>query len=340
MIGGEAWASVIAYSLSSGSMLLVNKMALVHFPLPSVLSSVQLLFTALVSLALVRNKITSMSYSKTKTYGMYCLAFVASIYSNMRALQYSNVETIVVFRACAPMAIAWLDYFFLERELPSRRSIGALTLLCTGAIGYVANDAAFNLRGVEAYSWVGLYFLLVCFQMTYGKQISNNVSVGSPWESVLYTNVMSLPLMLLLGLLSGESAHSLRDVPTSTDAAKWPLVLGSCLVGTSINYTGWWCRSQLSATSYALVGVVNKVLAIIANLLIWDQHAGPAGLFYLLVCLVGGAVYQQAPMVKKPGDERGPEDASKEVHPQEDGHHRLNARGRAAVEKTEQKQGS
>ena len=32
------------------------------------------------------------------------------------------------------------------------------------------------------------------------------------------------------------------------------------------------------------------------NVMIWDQHATPGGIFSLFVCISGGLIYQQAPM--------------------------------------------
>jgi GDP-mannose transporter len=75
------------------------------------------------------------------------------------------------------------------------------------------------------------------------------------------------------------------------------LVLG-CVVGTGIGYTGWWCRSKVSAATYTLIGVMNKCLTVMVNLLIWDQHAPPAGIVCLSLCLFGGMLYNQAPMKK------------------------------------------
>jgi drug/metabolite transporter (DMT)-like permease len=73
------------------------------------------------------------------------------------------------------------------------------------------------------------------------------------------------------------------------------LIIGS-VVGTGIGYSSWWCRGLVSATSFTLIGVVNKCLTILLNVLIWDQHATPGGIFALAVCISGGMIYQQAPM--------------------------------------------
>jgi hypothetical protein len=41
---------------------------------------------------------------------------------------------------------------------------------------------------------------------------------------------------------------------------------------------------------------MNKCLTILLNLLIWDQHAQPGGIFCLFICIAGGMIYKQAPM--------------------------------------------
>jgi hypothetical protein len=80
-----------------------------------------------------------------------------------------------------------------------------------------------------------------------------------------------------------------------TFAAIFLLLLG-CVTGTGIGYSSWWCRDKVSATSFSLIGVMNKCLTIIINLSIWDQHAPPGGIASLFLCLVGGSIYQQAPI--------------------------------------------
>lgn len=42
--------------------------------------------------------------------------------------------------------------------------------------------------------------------------------------------------------------------------------------------------------------VLNKCLTILLNVLIWDQHAPPSGIFCLFVCIAGGMIYEQSPM--------------------------------------------
>ena len=52
---------------------------------------------------------------------------------------------------------------------------------------------------------------------------------------------------------------------------------------------------MVSATTYTLVGVVNKFLTLLLNVLIWDKHSSPAGLAAVCLCLLAGTFYQQSP---------------------------------------------
>lgn len=60
-------------------------------------------------------------------------------------------------------------------------------------------------------------------------------------------------------------------------------------------YTGWLCRSMVSATTFTLVGVVNKFLTVLLNVVVWDKHSSPVGVVAVCACLLAGAFYQQAP---------------------------------------------
>ena len=53
-------------------------------------------------------------------------------------------------------------------------------------------------------------------------------------------------------------------------------LVASCVVGLAISFTGWYCRSQVTATCYTVLGVANKMVTVLVNLLIWDEHAGLA----------------------------------------------------------------
>lgn len=64
--------------------------------------------------------------------------------------------------------------------------------------------------------------------------------------------------------------------------------------------SGYLMRSNVSATAGVVVGVVCKLGSVVLNLLIWDQHASPVQLAFLVLGLAGGSLFQQAPLREKP----------------------------------------
>ncbi len=288
--------AIIGYSLCSSTLLLANKMAIEHLPYPSVVSFIQILFAAIVVLLLkgCGIKVDDLDKEKLKSYAMYIIAFVSAIYANMQALQHSNVETVIVFRACSPIAVCVVEWLFLGRELPSKRSTLSLTLVATGAIAYCMLDSQFNLYGIKAYTWVIIYFFLITFEMTYGKKLTSSVQMDSVWGPVLYCNLLAAGPMFMLGYGNGDY-ENINESVSELSVNGMGVLLFSCVAGTLIGYTGWLCRGMISATSYTLVGVVNKFLTVLLNVIIWDKHSSSMGIIAVLICLSSGVFYQQAP---------------------------------------------
>lgn len=230
--------AIIGYSLCSSSLLLMNKLALQYVHFPSVLSLIQIVTATIFVLALkyvFNQEVDGFEYEKVKAYSLYIFAFVSCIYCNMKALEASNVETVIVFRACTPICVAVIDYMFMGREWPTSKSQLSLLMVAVGAIMYCMTDSQFAMNGLQAYTWVSLYLLLIVFEMTYGKSLTSNVKMNSVWGPVLYCNALSVVPMFFIGWAKGELTgieEQLQEIPS--DGA-W-LVLASCIVGTLIGY--------------------------------------------------------------------------------------------------------
>jgi GDP-mannose transporter len=292
-IGG----AIISYSLCSSTLLLANKLALEYLPLPSVISFLQIIAAVAIVLCLktvCKIPVDDLEGSKLKAYSMYIVAFVSAIYANMQALKHSNVETVIVFRACSPIAVSIIEYLFMDRALPTIRSFISLSVVGASAILYCYSDSQFKLNGIGAYSWVSIYFVLITFEMTYGKLLTSSVKMNSVWGPVFYCNLLAALPMFLLGYSTGDYDNITMKLISLPNAAILIIVF-SCITGTLIGYTGWMCRGMISATSYTLVGVVNKFLTVLLNVVIWDKHSSPIGLLAVCCCLFAGMFYQQAP---------------------------------------------
>lgn len=309
----EIALSILAYSACSGSLVLINKLILHQLKYPSLVvcfqlaSSVVFVFWAKLTKFL---PVDDLVMEHIIPYLYYIAAFSAGVYCNMKSLSLSNVETVVVFRALSPCLVSILDALFLGREYPSPQSWAALFLIVVGAYGYASCDEEFQTQGVSAYMWPTAYLLIICFEMAYGKKIIKSVDLKTLSGPVLYTNLLGLPPMLFLATLGNEYSRFYSEHISVTKEALdnpdvhpftiglWALIFLGCVGGTGIGYSAWWCRDKVSATTFTLVGVINKCLTILVNFFIWDQHAKPMGIAFLGLCLIGGTMYRQAPMRK------------------------------------------
>lgn len=271
-------------------------MAISHLPLPSVISFIQIFSSVIIILALkcFGVAVDALEWSKVKAYAMYIVAFVTAIYANMKALEHSNVETVIVFRACSPIAVTIIEYLFMGRTFPNLRSSFSLLVVALGAILYCLADAEFALNGISAYYWVIAYFVLITFEMTYGKKLTSSVKMDSVWGPVLYCNLLAALPMFLLGYFNGDY-ENIQEKFAEVSSDGMGILIFSCIAGTLIGYTGWMCRGMVSATTYTLVGVVNKFLTLLLNVVVWDKHSTPMGLVAVCLCLLAGTFYQQAP---------------------------------------------
>lgn len=299
---GIVFRSVVYYALCSSVMLVINKVTISRIPLPACVFFLQFLTTyAFIVVSKVFNglRVDDLTAHKMRRFLPYACSFVASIYCNGKVLQYSNVETLITFRACSPLFVSVLDWFFLGRTFPSLRSLAALAGVLVGAIGYVLCDSEFKMHGLSAYGWVSVYLLVIILEMTYAKHTVANINFENPvWGSVLYTNALALGPCGLLAVSTGE----LSKFPgLRLDLFGLAVLTLCCVLGIGMNWSGWNCRSRISAASYTLLGVACKLISVLLNVLIWDKHATMAGAMWLIVCLVSSTFYRQAPMRNKDG---------------------------------------
>mmetsp|Transcript_11471 Transcript_11471/g.29139 ORF Transcript_11471/g.29139 Transcript_11471/m.29139 type:complete len:242 (+) Transcript_11471:1-726(+) len=224
--------------------------------------------------------------TKAKAYFPVSLIFVATIYTNMKSLEYANVETFMIFRFSTPLAISVCDYVFLGRQLPGLRSWISLFALLAGAVGYALTDSAFVVRG---YVFCFLWYTIFCLDQVYLKHVTNTVKMESNWGRVFYSNLLaSLPLGI-------TSVWEIEQVKAASRSAVL-IVSGTVALGAAMSYYAWLTRSLVSATFFTILGNVCKVLSIVINVLLWDRHASPFGIGCLLFCLTAAYCYKQSPM--------------------------------------------
>lgn len=284
--------ALFGYMGCSSLMLICNKLAVHYLPAPSLVLFGQLFCSAFAVKAAGMAgviEVDDLEWNKVKSFSLVACAFLAAIFTNMKTLQYANVETFIVFRASTPLIISVLDYLFLGRELPSTKSSLCLVTILCGAFFYMYTDAGFEVTG---YMWVCIWYCIFCFDQVYIKYAVDTVKMKTNWGRVYYTNLIACFPLIVIFLVTRED-QTVMDF-TWTPAAMIALSV-SCALGVAMSYFAFLARSLVSATYFSVIGNCCKIITIFINYFMWDHHANMYGLIALSVCLGAAYYYEQAP---------------------------------------------
>lgn len=319
MVDFKILGIALGYCLSASLLSIINKWAIMEFPYPGSLTGLQY-FTATFGV-LILGKLRILDHDPLSLTTMWkflpaAICYYVSLFTNSELLLHANVDTFIVFRSAVPIFVAIGETLYLRQPWPSMKTWAALATILAGSVLYVLTDSQFT---INAYMWAFFYVASMSIDFVYVKHIVMTVGLNT-WGLVLYNNLEALLLFPIELFVMGEGA--LMQTQTADSSLDWrslrmwlPVVL-SCAFGFSISYFGMSCRRAISATGFTVLGVVNKLLTVVINLVIWTKHASAAGTLGLLICIFGGVFYQQSTSKPNPAVEPSPPPA---VADEEDG---------------------
>ncbi|KAK9091044.1 hypothetical protein Sjap_024221 [Stephania japonica] len=284
------------YCLSASLLSIINKWAVMKFPYPGALTALQYLTSAAGVLLCGRLRILEHDPLDLRTLWRFLPAaviFYLSLFTNSELLLHANVDTFIVFRSAVPIFVAIGETLYLHQPWPSMKTWLSLGTIFGGSVLYVLTDYQFT---VTAYSWAVAYLISMSIDFVYIKHVVMTIGLNT-WGLVLYNNLEALLLFPLELLIMGELKKIKHEISDESDWHSFAVVLPvglSCLFGLAISFFGFSCRRAISATGFTVLGIVNKLLTVVINLLIWDKHSTLVGTLGLLICMSGGIMYQQS----------------------------------------------
>lgn len=285
---------VVVYSCSSSTMLVMNKFAVDSLPLPTVITGLQLAVSALVVIFMQCcgfSVLGPIEKSRILPFVLFTAIFAGALFANIKALQYSTVGAVIAARCCLPAVVCLIEWAFMGRTLPSLRSFISLCGVIGFACIYVWNNRSFESYGPSGYTWLFLWWSLLALSMTVGKWLTEKVEMNQ-WERVFYNNALALPPIVLLFFVTGENKQVLHAI---VGRSAWFWLTLSCFNGLCISYGAWRLRTIVTATTFTLVGVLNKMATIAITALVWPGNTSIASVVSLGLCVLSGLFYQGAP---------------------------------------------
>lgn len=121
-----SYVLAVGYALTSATLSIANKWALVRFPFPGTLTLLQFGFSAgavrfLKAIGVLEADF--LSFTKVRQFAPAVIMFYAAIAANMRLLSKSTVDTFIVVRSVTPIFTQICEIIFLRADWPSQDAV-------------------------------------------------------------------------------------------------------------------------------------------------------------------------------------------------------------------------
>ncbi|CAI8598876.1 unnamed protein product [Vicia faba] len=299
-VHNQALLSGLAYCLSSCGMILVNKIVLSSYD-----------FNAGISLMVYQNLISVIIVSVLSLLGLISTEpltwrlirvwfpvnaiFVGMLITSMFSLKYINVAMVTVLKNVTNVITA-VGEMYLFKKQHEGRVWAALFLMIISAITGGITDLSFNATG---YMWQTLNcFLTASYSLTLrrvmdtAKQYTKSGNLNE-FSMVLLNNTLSLPLGIFLILVFSEVDY-LLSTPLLRLPSFWLVVTFSGILGLAISFTSMWFLHQTGATTYSLVGSLNKIPLSIAGIFLFKVPTSLENSASILFGLLAGVLFARA----------------------------------------------
>lgn len=291
----------VFYCCASAAMVLLNKAALSSFNFNAPMSL--LFFQCIICVILVQVssllgiiKVERLNLAIVKLWFPVNLIFVGMIFTSFFALKALGVPMATVLKNLTNLFTIGGD-FLLYGKTYGAGVWSTLALMGMSAICASATDLAFDLHG---YIWQLVNCLFTAGYSLYLRGVMDKVcsltankTKLDEFSMVFLNNLLSLPLILLLMYYYGELPSVIHD-PALQDPYFVAAACASALLAFFMSFASLWFLSTTTATTYSLVGSLNKIPVALIGLVAFDVPWNVQNLASVLVGLVGGIVFVKA----------------------------------------------
>ena len=285
---------ILVYCAIGSQLSVVNKVVVTFIPLPNFILLAQFTATTVMLLAAHYTgsvEIEPLTWQIAGIFSPLVLTFFALLYAGMEVMKYAPLETFITVKSMTPVLFSACEYLFLGRALPNLKSTAALLGIVLGAATYVKVDAY---ASYHAYAFCVLFLIAAVSEGLVAKTTIEKVKLNN-WSRSYNINVLSIPLAAAQMLAAEEHLHFFRE-DNEWSAKTVTLLVASCVMGLGMSVATMWIREAISATSVSVVATCNKFISELVNWVIWNKHTTSDGLGAVLVIMVCGVFYEQAPL--------------------------------------------
>ena len=280
---------VASYCAVSSTLLIINKAALIYYPFPNMVLFLQLASSALVAFLIEVKQGTAetvLTWDNIAASIPVSVSFFLGVFTSINALKHINVDTMIVVKTCTPVMVAVAEWGFRDYALPGPRtwlSLVAVVVSTTASLSMHISDIT-----AAGAAWVGIWFVVVVFNMIYSAHYASTVKLTANGRVLCENLISCFPVATAVVAWEVMKPEILDGL---LSPGGWWVAL-SCLVGFGMSWFGWALRQEVSALTYTVIGVLNKLFTVAMNHSIWDRHGSVSSSALLCLGIMAGAFYK------------------------------------------------
>lgn len=278
---------------SSVSLVLLNKYLATFFNYPILTLIGQNTIATILSIIVWAVGIGPMMQPWKKAHFIKVLPmsalFTILLYTSFRTMGKLSIATVVVFRNAGPLCTA-VSERMIRNEQFSRNSLIALAMMVVGGFIYGMNDLHYDYVG---YMWATFNLLCTTAAGLWGKHLSMDLkSEQSGLGLACYQNIVSVPMFLVVAVLTGESGRweqlsNTQNVPTAVAIAG----LASCTACVTMGVSTFELQRLVSQATVAVANVSYKLVTLLMGMIIYGNNVGMMGFLGLSIAQASACLY-------------------------------------------------
>jgi len=285
--------AIVFFMICSSGMLLVNKAVLLTWDLPITVTIFQMAFCSvyLVVTDPFTKQLRVGSWADARRWALWVpTLFAAMLATSMLALNYCSTGAVVVTRNIAPIVTLALEFSMKEKVAVDAWVVLSLCYTLIGVVLYMINDVTFSAIGFACI--IANMVAAVLERLVQRRLIAVEPVDLSKMVLVLINNSLAIPYVAILLLPTKEYAewHTLK--PSEVEHwTSWVFLAGSCVAGVCIGWAGVNAQYYLTATSFMVLGNLNKFIVIAVGMVAMGESSSWEAVLGCFVAITGGLFY-------------------------------------------------
>lgn len=162
-----------------------------------------------------------------------------------------------------------------------------------GAVCASFNDLEFSVLG---YFWMIVNCLVTSGYVLYMRYASSSIKL-TKFGMVYYNNILSSIILIPVLLIRKQEYFFANPMYLKPSFILSNVLAG--VLGFYLNFASLWCVSSTSATTYAIVGSVNKVPITLLGFTLFDAKMTSEGILFVTFATFGGFLYAFSKLPRK-----------------------------------------